>query len=68
MLKTDVIDFPLDAVMELRETYPQEVLESEWNPVIAQLQLLKKHKQADEQSARPLWLTGPEMDLPDYKA
>jgi hypothetical protein len=68
MFKTDDIDFSLDAVMELRETYPDAVLESEWNPVIAQMQLLKKHRQEHEQGSSSLWLAQPDMDLPDHKA
>jgi hypothetical protein len=68
MLKTDNIDFPLEVVMESRETYPEEVLVSEWNPVIAQLQLLKGYRRAKQQSGSPLRLAVPEMDLPEHKA
>ncbi|MGD8913136.1 MAG: hypothetical protein PVJ68_10400 [Candidatus Thiodiazotropha sp.] len=68
MFKTDDNDFSLDAVMELRETYPDAVLESEWNPVIAQMQLLKRRRQEQEQSSSSLWLTLPDMDVPDHKA
>jgi hypothetical protein len=66
MLKTNDIDFPLEAVMELRETYPEEVLVSEWNPVIAQLQLLKGHRRV-KQCGSPLRLAVPEMDLHERK-
>ena len=68
MLKTDDKDFSLEAVMELRETYPDEVLESEWNPVIAQLQLLKRYRGVKEQTGRSLVIAVPEMGLPDLKA
>jgi hypothetical protein len=67
MLKTDDIDFPLEVVMETRETYPEEVLISEWNPVIAQLQLLKGYGRVKKQSGNPLRLAVPEMDLPVRK-
>lgn len=69
MLKIDDIDFPLESVMELRETYPKAVLESEWNPVIAQLNLLKRRGHLNEQGENSLRLTAPQADLPfDYKA
>ena len=67
MLKTDDIDFSMEAVMELQETYPEEVLESEWNPVIAQLQLLKRHRQVKEQSGSSHLHAVPEMDSTDHK-
>lgn len=62
MLKSGNIDFPLDVVMDLRETYPQEVLESAWNPVIAQLQRLKGYRQK-VQCGTPLQLTVSDMDF-----
>jgi hypothetical protein len=65
MLKTDDLDYSLEAALELRDTYPDEVLNSEWNPVVAQLQLLKKQRQAEQQSSTSLWLPVPEMDLLD---
>jgi hypothetical protein len=68
MLKADDIDYPLDAALEAQETYPDEVLESEWNPVIAKLQLLKRRAWLQQQNDMSRWLTAPEMDLPDYKA
>ena len=68
MLKSDNIDFPLEVVMESQETYPQEVLISEWNPVIAQLQLLKGYRRVKQQSGSQLRLAVPEMELPTHKA
>ncbi|MBT2972093.1 MAG: hypothetical protein B6D72_12540 [gamma proteobacterium symbiont of Ctena orbiculata] len=67
MLKSDEIDFPLDAVMEVRETYPEEVLDSEWNPVIAQLQLLKRHGWSQELSEASLRIAFPKADFIDRK-
>lgn len=67
MLITKAIDFPLEVVMELRETYPDEVLTSEWNPVIAQLNLLKRQGRAKEQGDHSLRLSITEMDLAGYK-
>jgi hypothetical protein len=67
MLKAYDIDCPLDAAMEPQETYPDEVLESEWNPVIAKLQLLKRQVWLQQQNEMLRRLTAPEMDLPDYK-
>jgi hypothetical protein len=66
MLHTDDIDFPLEAVMELRETYPEEVLESEWNPVVAQMQLLKRQGRLQQHSGATLWLAVPDPDLPGF--
>jgi hypothetical protein len=68
MLKTGAIDFPLVVVMDLQETYPEEVLVSEWNPAIAQLQLLKGNRREKKQSGSQLRLAVPEMDLPEHKA
>jgi hypothetical protein len=68
MLKTDAIGFPLVVVMDSRETYPEEVLVSEWNPVIAQLQLLKGYRREKKQSDSPLRLAVPDMDMPEHKA
>jgi hypothetical protein len=66
MLYTEDIDYPLEAAMELRETYPEEVLESGWNPVIAQIQLLKRRGQIQQQSSAQLWLTVAEAELPEH--
>ncbi|MGD9163908.1 MAG: hypothetical protein PVF13_04010 [Chromatiales bacterium] len=65
MLKIDDAGYPLEAALELRETYPDEVLESEWNPVIAQLQLLKNRRRAQQQSDSSLQFARPEMELLD---
>jgi hypothetical protein len=67
MLKADDKDDPLEDSMEIQETYPKEVLESEWNPVIAQLQLLKREEWLQQQNEMSHRLSVPEMDLPDYK-
>ncbi|MEW8241300.1 MAG: hypothetical protein AB2556_21825 [Candidatus Thiodiazotropha sp.] len=67
MLKSDDIDFPLDAVMEVRETYPEEVLDSEWNPVIAQLQLLKPRGQGQAPGDSSLRIAFPKAELIDHK-
>jgi hypothetical protein len=67
MLKTNDIDFPLEVVMELRETYPDEVLESEWNPVIAKLYLQKREGWARAQRDNSHRLAIPEMDFPPVK-
>jgi len=33
--------------LDLLDDYPLEVLASEWNPALAQVQLLKRHRQED---------------------
>jgi hypothetical protein len=67
MLKSNDIDFPLEVVMELRETYPDEVLKSEWNPVIAHLNLQKRREWAKAQRDNSLRLAIPEMEFPENK-
>jgi hypothetical protein len=66
MLKTNDIDFPLEVVMELRETYPDEVLKSEWNPIIADLYLQKRQGLAKAQRENSLRLSLSEIDFPEY--
>jgi hypothetical protein len=64
MLKTDVNDNRSEVEHDLLDDYPEEVLESEWNPVVAQIQLLKRRRQEIQQQAVPLWLSSiPEMKL-----
>jgi hypothetical protein len=64
MLKADNRDYPLDTAQELQEVYPDEVLESEWNPVIAKLQRLKKQGGLQQQSA----ISALKRDWPDHTA
>ena len=56
MLHIDAKDYLSDFEMDPREDYPDEVLEAEWNPVVAQLQLLKRRKEEQQPSSSPRWL------------
>jgi hypothetical protein len=62
MLKFDTEDYRSEPVHDLLEDYPKEVLESEWNPVIAQMQLLKRHRQ--ETQPQPVALCLSILDAP----
>lgn len=61
MLEIDEYEYQTD----LLEDYPEEVLESEWNPIVAQIQLLKRLRREVQQSPVSLWLSIPEMKYKD---
>ena len=66
MLKIVTSDFRSEVEHDLLDDYPEEVLESEWNPVIAQMQRLKRQRQEIQQQAVPLWLSSiPAMKIED---
>ena len=56
MQQNDAKDYLSDFIMDPREDYPDEVLEAEWNPVVAQLQLLKRRREEQQSSSAPRWL------------
>lgn len=57
MLKFDAETHRSEPEHDLLEDYPEEVLESEWNPVIAQMQLLKRHREETQPQAAALWFS-----------
>jgi hypothetical protein len=65
MFKHEINDRFLDEILDSHESYPDEVLESEWNPVVAQIQLMKLRQREAQREAQALWLTIPEAELMD---
>lgn len=48
--ETSVLTQEQELDLELLDDYPLEVLASEWNPALAQVQLLKRRRQEDAES------------------
>ena len=63
MNKFDADDDRSELDDDLLDDYPEEVLESEWNPVIAEIQRLKRHSREIPQQSAALWLSLPEMPI-----
>lgn len=59
MRHIDTQDFLSDFELDLNKEYPSEVLNAEWNPVVAQFQLLKRRRQQEQQNSSllPLYMT-----------
>ena len=63
MIKFDAEDDRSELEYDRLDDYPEEVLESEWNPVIAQMQRLKRHSREIPQQTAALWLSLPDMPI-----
>ena len=65
MFMHETNDQLLNELLDSPESYPDEVLQSEWNPLVAQIQLLKLRQREADRQATPLWLTLPEHEFED---
>ena len=63
MIKFDAEDDRSELEYDRLDDYPEEVLESEWNPVIAQMQRLKRHSREIPQQPAALWLSLPDRPI-----